>query len=303
MSPPSGAVVVDPLLLLGVAIAMAPIAWQLRCSGDTGNGWRWASLAGASLLLLGTFVSPIQTLAQHYLLSAHLVQVLVLMGAAPPLMLLALPPTPAPARGGPLRRAGVILTHPGIAIVNVNAVFFLTHWAPVFQFGMAHTWLFDLSLLALLATSVAFWWPIIGPPGRRAVLSPLGKLGYILLATIPQTFAGLTVALSPQLVYGAYASAPRLLDLSAHADQQIAGASLAILSKVALFAAFSVIFVRVMNPGPDSDDGGGGGGPYHEPAPSPPGEPAWYREMGEGRVRPEPLGRRRVEEPRVPVAR
>ena len=45
-------------------------------------------------------------------------------------------------------------------------------------------------------------------------------------------------------------------------DQQIAGASIALVSKIALFAAFWVVFMNLLNTGTDGreDDGGGGGG-------------------------------------------
>ncbi len=301
VSPPPSAVVVDPLLLLGVAAAAAPVVARLRRSGPGAGRWRWCSLGTAVLLLAAVLISPLQTIAQHYLLTAHLIQVLVLMGAVPPLLLLALAPARPMRWWAPLTRLGHILTHPAVAIVLVNVVFFLSHWSVVFDFSIEHTWLYDLSLLGLLGASTAFWWPIVNPDGSNTLLSPLGKLGYILLATIPQTFAGLTLALAPTILYDVYWGAPRLLDLSARADQQIAGACLAVLSKVALLAAFSIIFVRVMNPGSDGDDGGGGGGLQHDPLPPPPGEPAWYRDLGSGRLRPEPRPRQPAPRPRVPV--
>jgi len=289
------------MFLFGIAASAAPVgARLLRAPGPSVQ--RWVSLAAALLLLGAVWFSPLQTLSQHYLLTAHLVQVLVLMGAVPPLLLLALAPAP-PLRWWPrLRRLGHLVVHPASAIVGVNAVFFLTNWSVAMDYGLSHPWAFDLGQLALLGASVAFWWPIIGPDGRRSLLSPLGKLGYILLATIPQTFAGLILALSPRVMYAAYLAAPRVFNLSAHADQQIAGACLAVLSKIALFAAFSVIFVRVMNPGPDADDGGGGGGHQDEPAPPPPaGEPAWYRQLDSGPLQSEPAPRRRVTPARSPV--
>ncbi len=301
VSPPPSAVVVDPLLLLGVAAAAAPVVVRLRRSGAGADRWRWCSLGTAVLLLAAVLFSPLQTIAQHYLLTAHLIQVLVLMGAAPPLLLLALAPARPMRWWAPLTRVGHILTHPAVAIVVVNVVFFLSHWSVVYDFSIENTWLYDLSLLSLLGASTAFWWPIVNPDGGNSLLSPLGKLGYILLATIPQTFAGLTLALAPRLLYDAYWGAPRLLDLSARADQQIAGACLAVLSKVALLTAFSIIFVRVMNPGSDGDDGGGGGGLHHDPLPPPPGEPAWYRDLRSGRLRPEPTPRRPAPRAHVPV--
>ena len=90
----------------------------------------------------------------------------------------------------------------------------------------------------------------------------LGKLGYILLATVPQTFAGLIFALAHHPFYAGYLAAPVLAGMNHATDQQIAGACMALLSKLALFAAFMVLLWRLLDPSgddsTDSDDGGGG---------------------------------------------
>jgi putative membrane protein len=300
MAPHLDAVVMDPLLLLGITVAAAPVIDRLGRAAPGVSRWRWVALASAVLLLAATWVSPLQGLASHYLLSAHLLQTMVIMGVAPPLLLLALPPGRGRRWPGWLARSGHLVTNPGVAIVLVNLVFFLSHSAGPFEMALNHSWAYDLGELALLATSIAFWWPIISPDGRATLVSPLGKLGYILLATIPQTFAGLTLALTKHVVYPTYAAAPRILGISAGDDQAIAGACLALLSKAALFIAFSIIFVRLFDSAPsDDDDGGGGRG--DEPAPVPPGQPAWLLDLEAGRVQPEPAADRSRRRERTPV--
>jgi len=59
------------------------------------------------------------------------------------------------------------------------------------------------------------------PPARA--LTGFGKLGYIVLATIPQTLGGLLVALAGHVLYPAYGSGPQLVGVDALTDQQIAG--------------------------------------------------------------------------------
>ena len=75
-------------------------------------------------------------------------------------------------------------------------------------------------------------------------------------------------------------------------DQQIAGACIALVSKISLFAAFFVIFMRALQTSaPESDDGGGGGGGGPRtgaPLPLPSGTPRWLEELERGRVVPEP---------------
>jgi len=255
--------------------------------------WRWRALGAAVALLLVAFVSPLATLAAHYWLSAHLVQLTLVMGVVPALLLLAVPSGLTIPRW--LRR----LTHPLLAIIGVNLVFFVWHASSLFDLALRHDSLYAVQQVTLLAASLAFWWPIVDPGRGRRGLAPLPKLGYILLATIPQTFAGLVFALASHPFYATYASAPRVLGLGVLTDQQIAGASMALVSKVALFAAFSVIFVRLL-----ADNGEGDGGDSRDddghrdrsPSPGPPGVPAWLGQLRGGRTVEEPAAAPRARE-------
>jgi putative membrane protein len=293
--PPATSLTIDPLLLGVVAVVIAGwIAVARRSNQPLTAGRRWA-LVGALVLLVGVWVTPLATLAEHYLLAAHLLQVLVLMGPVPALLLLSLPPQAgiAPESVPRLLRLAV---HPVVAIIALNAGFIAWHITPVFDAALAQAWLYDLMQMSLLLVSLLFWWPIVTPcsPPARA-LSGFGKLGYIVLATIPQTFGGLLVALAGHILYPAYGAGPRLVGLDPMTDQEIAGASIALVSKIALLAAFFVVFMNLLNAGSDGreeDDGGGGGGGSNPrldaPQPRPSGLPKWLEDVGDGRTIDEP---------------
>jgi cytochrome c oxidase assembly factor CtaG len=292
--PAASAFNVDPLLAGALAGVAALVIWVQRC-----GAWRrrrvshLAALATAVLMLGIAWLSPLGTVAAHYLLSAHLLQVTLVMGVAAPLLLLALPRRPRIAAPRALVLTLRLLVHPVVAIVLVNATFFGWHMTAPYDAGLHNGWLYDLQQLCLLVASLAFWWPIVTPfsPPVRA-MSAVSKMGYILLATIPQTFGGLVVALARQLLYPAYASAPRVLGLDAMTDQQIAGASIALVSKIALLTAFVIVFARLLESGPaeaDDEDGGGGLRPrLDSPRPVPSGSPSWLAELNSGRTVPEP---------------
>ncbi len=302
--PPATALNVDPLLLGLIVLVVAVWFWVIRRSGVPPSRGRRGALASACVLLVAIWITPLATLAQHYLLAAHLVQVLILMGPVPALLLLSLPrnagivPRSVPL---PLRLA----VHPIVAIIAVNAGFILWHLAPAYDAALAQGWLYDLMQATLLLVSVLFWWPIVTPcsPPARA-LTGFGKLGYIVLATIPQTLGGLLVALAGHVLYPAYGAGPQLFGIDAMTDQQIAGASIALASKIALFAAFWVVFMNLLSAGSDGreDDGGGGGGGSNPrldaPRPRPSGLPRWLEDIGDGRTTDEPAMPRPV---RVPV--
>jgi putative membrane protein len=200
-----------------------------------------------------------------------------------------------------------LAVHPAVAIVAVNAGFIAWHLTPAYDAALVNWWLYDLMQATLLLVSVLFWWPIVTPcsPPAKA-LTGFGKLGYIVLATIPQTLGGLLVALAGHVLYPGYGAGPHLVGLDPMTDQQIAGASIALASKIALFAAFWVVFMNLLNSGSDGrdDDGGGGGGGggssprLDAPRPRPSGLPRWLDDIGDGRTTDEPVMPRPV---RVPV--
>jgi cytochrome c oxidase assembly factor CtaG len=286
---------VSPVLLAALAGVAAAVAWALfarhRRGGPVGGGRLACGLVAVALLTVA-YVSPLATLAAHYLLTAHLVQVTLVMGFVPPLLLIALAPVGADGPRSRLVRTAEWMVHPAVAIVAVNLVFFGWHARPLYQACLTHAELYSLQQVSLLLVSLAFWWPIVRSGDRgRWNMGPLVKLGYILLATIPQTFAGLLFALAHRAFYSDYATAARTLGFNPLSDQQVAGACMALLSKLALFAAFSVVLWRLLEPGGadgETDDDGGGGDGRDAPAPVPPGAPAWLRLLDSQRLREEP---------------
>lgn len=295
--PAPWAVPVDPLLMAAFALTLALVVLARRRAAEPADRWRGISSVAALALLGAAWLSPLQTVASHYLLTGHLIQITVMMGAVPPLLLLGLPGrlrSPAPRW---MRRLGWIAVHPLSGMIAVNAAFFGWHFGPAYDLSLQQPTLYAAQQVSLLLASVMFWWPIVAPMGSRRVLGGFATLGYILVATIPQTFGGITVALAHHSLYPTYAEAPRLWGLSVMSDQAIAGACIAVLSKLALFTAFGVIFVRML--GESATDGGddGGGGRRRPdadtPSPRPSGSVPWLADLNAGRTVQEPAARPR----------
>jgi putative membrane protein len=293
----------SPLLVTAVAALAALAVVRVRATrGRRAEPPAWGrslALIAALALLSVVLLSPVETVASHYLLSAHLLQVLVVMGFVPPLLLLGMPAGhhrwPAP-----LRLAGDVAVHPAVALLLVNGVFFGWHAPVLFNASLSHPEIYAVQMLCLLGVSILFWWPIVEPRGRtRWSMPPLFKLGFILLATIPQTFAGLIFALDHNVIYEGYAAG--ILGMTPVSDQQIAGACMALLSKLALFVAFSVVLWRLLDGAEAddeaSDDGGGPGTNDDTPTPVPPPLPAWLGLLDSDRVVDEPAPPRRKREP------
>lgn len=288
----SGVMLGTLALVIGAAV-FGVIAGRRR--GQPLAGLRTLSAAVSVVLLAVAFVSPVATLAGHYLLTAHLVQVTLVMGFVPPLLLIGLDPGALGASTWGRRIDTVV--HPAPAILLVNLVFFGWHIRPLYNACLLHPELYAFQQVSLFAVSLAFWWPIVKPAGLgHYCMGSFGKLGYILLATIPQTFAGLLFALAHRAFYADYEAAARTLGVNPLTDQQLAGACMAVFNKLALFAAFSVVLWRMLEPGGangDTDDDSGGGDGRDAPMPVRPGAPAWLRLLDGPRLRDEPPVRRR----------
>jgi putative membrane protein len=200
---------------------------------------RIGCFALAAALLLATAVTPLNGLSYH-LLSAHLLQNVVLAEWAPGLLVLAVPPALAAelARLGPLR----FLTRPFVALPLWLLTYFLWHLPTAYDAALERPALLHVEHASYLAAGFLLWWPVLQDAPWRL---PSGvRAGYLFGAFLLGSPLGLLLALLPEPVYGYYEDAPRLWGLSALADQQIAGATMSAEQAIVFFAAFTVFFLR-----------------------------------------------------------
>ena len=78
-----------------LAVPLLCVGYALLVRTHRPERWRLGCFAAAMVLLLGVLATPVDTLALHHLLSAHLLQNVVLAEWAPGLVVLALPPAVA----------------------------------------------------------------------------------------------------------------------------------------------------------------------------------------------------------------
>ena len=205
---------------------------------------RIACYAGAMLLLAVAFWTPLHHLGLHYLLTAHLLQNVILAEWAPLLAVLGIstPMAVALARLAPWRT----LVHPAVALPVWLADYFAWHVPAVYDTALDHqAWLIHVEHACYFATGLLVWWPLVQdvpqrlPAGRRAV--------YAFAAFVLAAPLGLLLALLPRAVYPFYVHArPRVWGLSPLADQEIAGVTMASEQAIVLFAMFLFWFRRFL---------------------------------------------------------
>lgn len=192
---------------------------------------QWWQLAGGLLALVVALGWPVADLAAHWSLTALLVQRLVLVLVAAPLLVLAVP-TPVLGRltrSAPVDAAVDFLTRPPAAIVTFSVIVVGTLAVPAVQAqASSGLWRGFFDALLLLAGWV-LWVPVLGrvPGARRA--SPVGRAAYLVVQSLLPNFPAVVFVFSRHPFYAAFAHAHLAIGLSSLNDQQLAG----IVAKVA----------------------------------------------------------------------
>ena len=210
--------------------------------GERAERWRIAAFAAGCLLLLVTAVTPLEALSYH-LLSAHLLQNVILAEWAPALLVLGVPPALA-ARIAHLPAVGS-LTRPPVALGLWLLTYFAWHLPPAYDTALEHpATLLHLEHACYLAAGSLLWWPVFQDAPRK--MSNAGRALYLFLAFVLASPVGLLLALVPEPAYDYYVEGGGLWGLSPHADQQIAGVTMAAEQALVFFAVFAVFFFRFL---------------------------------------------------------
>lgn len=188
------------------------------------------------VLLAIAFWTPLHHLGLHYLLTAHLLQNVILAEWAPLLAVLGISRPMAAAVAHV--RAWRFLTHPAVALPVWLFDYFAWHAPPVYDAALHHqSWLIHLEHACYFGTGLLVWWPLVQDLPRRM---PSGaRAAYAFVAFVLASPLGLLFALLPKPVYPFYVHAqPRVFGLSPLADQEIAGVTMASEQAVVLFGVF-----------------------------------------------------------------
>ena len=189
--------------------------------------------------------TPLDTISDHYLDSVHMLQHVLLGFVAPPLMLLGLSPQMVTRI---VRVPGVrAITEPVQAQVIAGVVMVAWHFPPLFDATLYTEWLHVVEHLTFIGAGLVLYWPILEVTSAHArwQMSPVAKLLYLLVATLPQDGVALALIFSRVPFYEYYAHAPRLVpSLTPLIDQTVSGAVLMVLGKATMAVAAAAVFFR-----------------------------------------------------------
>ena len=239
---------------LGYAVAWRQV--NARHPQSRISTFRLVAWLGGVVAILAALASPLDGLADE-LLTAHMVQHLLLTMVAPPLMaigapvLLLLRISSRATRARlllPLLHARLIriLASPWLGWLLFTVVMWAAHFTPIYDAALEDERLHVLEHAAFLATGCLFWWPVIGadPMPRRLRFGP--RLAYLLAQMPVNAAVGLAIYFAPSVLYEHYARAASLLGVDPLVDQQVGGLVMWAAGDLLLLGAVALVVMAWM---------------------------------------------------------
>ncbi|MCP4360079.1 MAG: cytochrome c oxidase assembly protein [Chloroflexi bacterium] len=245
---------------------------QYNLGGVRRSPWRLTAVWRPIAYLAGLFVialallSPIDALGQQ-LFFMHMIQHLLLIMIAPPLLLIA-NPMPFMLWGLPgrwrLKVGGVIswglhrdsrfrsyfrsATNPGIVWLIWVIALISWHDPALYNAALENEWVHNLEHLTFFLASMLFWWHVIGAgPRIHKQFGLIGRTALVVSAIPPNMLTGLSLAMATTAFYSYYTAVPRLWGLDVLVDQQIGGFIMWIPGSMMYIVSALILLYRLLD--------------------------------------------------------
>ena len=226
------------------------------------TGWRLVSFLAGMASLWIAIGSPLDAFAD-VLLSAHMVEHLILMSLVPPLVLLGLPVVPL-LRGlpkilrkaiagpllrlKPLRRVTHWLVAPPVAWLAMNITFLAWHVPGAYDLALENENVHDVEHLCFLFTSLLFWWCIVRPwPDTQKSLR-WGILLYLVGADLVNTALSAFLAFCNRPVYAFYVDHPNPFGIAPLPDQILGAVVMWVVGSLVFLVPAGIITIELLQP-------------------------------------------------------
>jgi cytochrome c oxidase assembly factor CtaG/polyferredoxin len=214
-------------------------------------------LAGLAAIYL-SLASPLDAFAS-FLLSAHMVQHLLLTMVAPPLLLLGTPQLPllcglpgrvasqafGPFLQWPLLKSLVYrLMHPAVCLGLFILSNIIWHFPVFYELALRSPAWHKVEHFCFLGTALLFWWHVIQ---SRPYWPRWAMIPYLLLADLQNTALAAFLCFYDRVVYQTYQASPRF-GMSALDDQAAAGAIMWVPGSIVFIVPAALIAVQFLSP-------------------------------------------------------
>lgn len=231
------------VLLFGYLYIVSSLRHRVIGASSVKGSQVFYFVAGVVVIYLAAG-GPLHDLADGRLVSAHMLQHMLLMMVVPPLFIAGIPGWvwQSLLRWPGVLAAGKFITRPLITLGVVNAVFLLTHLPQAVELQLESS-VFHLGVHTSHVTAgILMWWLILSPIAELPRLTYPFQMGYLFLQSlIPSVFAGV-LTFAEGAIYDAYAEP--YWGLKVIEDQQIAAAIMKIGGSLILWSFICVAFFK-----------------------------------------------------------
>ncbi len=220
-------------ILLAVLIYVWGVhnVWQRSGRGHGITRRQGLSFIGAMLMLVLALLSPLDALSGE-LFSAHMVQHLILILAAAPLLVLsdfqlaflwALPRRQAQTIGGSVNQTRrSVLTHPVFVWIFFTVTMWLWHASAFYETALRNEAVHTLEHSLFLFSAILFWW-VLFKHTRPDHLHYAMTVPFLFLTVLQSSVLGALMTFTEQPWYSYYAGTTPHWGLTPLQDQQLAG--------------------------------------------------------------------------------
>ena len=231
---------------------------QLRRRAPDRFGFAQLAVFFAGLItVVFALCSPVHKFA-GWLLTVHMIQHLLLMMVAPPLILLGAPYLPL--LSGLPRDLSIYIVGPFLSSRVLRSVArFVSH--PIFcwsafisinigwhELALRSPFWHEVEHVSFLSAALLFWWPIIQPYPWVAHTPRWMILPYLFLADFQNTALSAFLVFCDRVVYPTYAIVPRISSLTPLQDQAAAGAMMWVAGSVFFLVPVGLITIELLSP-------------------------------------------------------
>ena len=242
--------------VIGIGALAALYIWRASSAPERGTpaGMQKLSFFAGLFVMFVSLNGPLHDLSDFYLFSAHMVQHLLLTLLLPPLLIGGTPgwmlrPLIRPRS---VRKVAEFVTKPAMCFVIFNLVIVVWHLPYFYNAAMADHNIHIVEHLMFMAGAVLFWWPFMSPLPELPRLAYPGQLLYCFAATLPMSVVAVYITMADHVLYPAYASAPRIWQLTPMMDQQSGGLIMWIPGSIVFYVLMTVVFFKWVARGEDS---------------------------------------------------
>jgi len=248
------------LILVAAAVLYTRVYRRagVRSSTSAPNAGHWVPYGAGLLTIAIALMSPLDPIGDRYLLSAHMIQHVLLSDIAPALLVLGLRAPILPLglsrqallavapQGSRFGRVLARLTSPWLAVPLWAVATWIWAIPGVFDFSAQHSGVHALEHATLFYTGLAMWWLIIDPLPRARLRPNNERLALLGFTRVASAVVCLPLTWLASTQYPLYASAPHLYGLSAINDQRLAGASMCFVEALVFGIAFVAVFISIL---------------------------------------------------------